>query len=903
MIQCPNCSAENQPEHRFCYSCGQELSSLSQAPTVAAPEGEAAPSPVQSPNVGRIVSSDSVPAGGFTPGTILADRYRIIGLLGRGGMGEVYRADDLKLGQPVALKFLPPALAQDSVRRERFFAEVRITRQLSHPNICRVYDIGEVDGRHFLSMEFIDGEDLASLMKRIGHLSNEKALDIARQLVAGLSVAHERGVLHRDLKPANIMLDGHGRVRITDFGLAIAVGDESQAEEIAGTPAYMAPEQLAGKGATVRSDIYSLGLILYEIYTGKKAFKAKTLAELREQKETQTPRAPSEIQEGIDPVVERVIQRCMEKESNARPASITQLAHALPGGDPLAAAIAAGETPSPEMVAASGSKEGLRPIVAWGLLAFIILCLGIDVTRIQTRSIMDRVPIEKKPDVMIQTAQDILKDCGYTEPPVDSAFEFISATSYLNYIIKTDQSSGRFDKIPPLTIQFWYRQSPKLLSKTGGTAALGVSLNDPAFTNHGESIVWLDSQARLIGLRVIPPENPVRSDAIQPPDWSMLFVAAGLTEDDFNAAETESIPPLVADTRAAWTGVLPDFPDTAVRIEAAAWQGKPVFWRMIVPSWDNFTTANIPSGQIQPGWGNKFIDIITIILILIIFTGPVFFAWRNLRMGRGDRRGATRLACFILILYVTGWVFGEHHIASIRGEVEMSSISVAHWLLRAGILWLMYIAIEPFARRRWPFILISWNRLLAGDYRDPLVGRDLLVGSASAVAVVILAGFLTFEFPGLSPIVPNLTLLSGSNVIVTQILASVTTSVLSGLAIVFNIFILRILLRKTWVVALVILLLSALILYTSSLSTVIAISLMLYIGLALIVCFRFGLLAIIAFVFILSLRMDFMFYLLGSSWYFGIGLTFLILVFLFTLYAFRTSLGDRPIFGTAQLDE
>lgn len=137
-------------------------------------------------------------------------------------MGEVYRADDLKLGQPVALKFLPPKLAQDPVRRERFFAEVRITRQLSHPNICRVYDIGEIDGRHFLSMEYIDGEDLASLIKRIGYLSNEKALDIARQLAAGLAAAHERGVLHRDLKPANIMLDGHGRVRITDSRSAAA---------------------------------------------------------------------------------------------------------------------------------------------------------------------------------------------------------------------------------------------------------------------------------------------------------------------------------------------------------------------------------------------------------------------------------------------------------------------------------------------------------------------------------------------------------------------------------------------------------------------------------------------------------------------------------------------------------
>jgi serine/threonine protein kinase len=169
------------------------------------------------PHVRRLISSDSVPAGGFTPGTILLGRYRIIGLLGRGGMGEVYRADDLKLGQAVALKFLPPALAEDPVRRERFFAEVRITRQVSHPNICRVYDIAELEDpiskqpRYFLTMEYIDGEDLASLLQRIGYLSNDKANDIARQLVAGLASAHDRGVLHRDLKPANIILDGQGR--------------------------------------------------------------------------------------------------------------------------------------------------------------------------------------------------------------------------------------------------------------------------------------------------------------------------------------------------------------------------------------------------------------------------------------------------------------------------------------------------------------------------------------------------------------------------------------------------------------------------------------------------------------------------------------------------------------------
>src|SRR5262245_14694443 len=343
----------------------------SQMPTANAPSPAAAAA-----RMAPRISSDSIPIGGFTPGTILSDRYRIVGLLGRGGMGEVYRADDLKLGQAVALKFLPRVLAADPVRRERFFAEVRITRQLAHPNICRVYDIAEFDGQHFLSMEYIDGEDLASLIKRIGYLPNEKALELTRQLVAGIAAAHERGVLHRDLKPANIMIDGHGRVRITDFGLAIGPGDDSAASddnEILGTPAYMAPEQFAGKGASVRSDIYALGLILYEIYSGKRAFTATTLVQIREQKEGHTPTSPSDLRAGLDPVVERLIMRCIERDPRLRPASVAQLAIALPGGDPLAAAIAAGETPSPEMVAASGLKEGLRPAIAIALLAFTVL--------------------------------------------------------------------------------------------------------------------------------------------------------------------------------------------------------------------------------------------------------------------------------------------------------------------------------------------------------------------------------------------------------------------------------------------------------------------------------------------------------------------------------------------------
>ncbi len=184
--------------------------------------------------------SDSSHHGRFLPGTKLANRYRIVSLLGRGGMGEVYRADDLRLGQTVALKFLPRELAKDPKRLEYFHQEVKLARQISHPNICRVYDIGEVNDQQYLSMEYIDGEDLKILLHRIGRLPKDKGIQIARQLCSGLAAAHAKGVLHRDLKPANIMIDGQGQVRITDFGLATLSADGENVIGMSGTPAYMA---------------------------------------------------------------------------------------------------------------------------------------------------------------------------------------------------------------------------------------------------------------------------------------------------------------------------------------------------------------------------------------------------------------------------------------------------------------------------------------------------------------------------------------------------------------------------------------------------------------------------------------------------------------------------------------
>jgi predicted Ser/Thr protein kinase len=265
------------------------------------------------PHAATPTPSSSSEEGRFPPGTILAERYRIVGLLGQGGMGEVYRANDLKLGQPVALKFLPQATAKNQQMLARFHAEARIARQVSHPNVCRVYDIGEADGSTFLSMEYVDGENLHSLLRRIGRLPPDKAVEIARKLCAGLAAAHDKGVLHRDLKPANIMIDGRGQVLIADFGLAALAGQLDGSNVRDGTPAYMAPEQLAGKEASVRSDLYALGLVLHEMFTGKRAFENGS--------ERITPANVTSGVKDVDPLVERVIVRCLNVDPRNRPAS------------------------------------------------------------------------------------------------------------------------------------------------------------------------------------------------------------------------------------------------------------------------------------------------------------------------------------------------------------------------------------------------------------------------------------------------------------------------------------------------------------------------------------------------------------------------------------------------------
>ena len=426
ILSCPRCAAILVPQESggVCPQCHTPVTGLADSgtdetrmasnhddPTIAGAGSTGDPSRPRSSSPGTgsassgwLSSSGSIDHGRFQPGALLGGRYRIIGRLGRGGMGEVYRADDLKLGQAVALKFLPPEVDRDPARLTQLHTEVRMARQVSHPNVCRVYDIDELDGTTFLSMEFVDGEDLSSLLKRVGRFPEDRALEIARQICAGLAAAHERQVVHRDLKPANIMLDGAGKVRITDFGLAGVSGESLRA----GTPAYMAPEQIAGGEVSPRSDVYSLGLVLYEIFTGQRALEGKNLAELIHKREHSGIVPPTTIVKALDPKIELAVMRCLKPAIADRPASALAVAAALPGGDPLAAALAAGETPSPEMVAAAGNTDALHPAIGLGLLALVVVAVLANAALAERYLLYARVPMQKSLDSLADRAKDIL---------------------------------------------------------------------------------------------------------------------------------------------------------------------------------------------------------------------------------------------------------------------------------------------------------------------------------------------------------------------------------------------------------------------------------------------------------------------------------------------------------------
>ncbi len=273
--------------------------------------------PISPGNAGH---DDRRETGPFLPGSVFAGRYRMVTRIGRGGMGEVWRADDLVLQTPVALKWI---YSTSTTARSHIVNEVRLARQITHPAVCRVFDVGEAEGQIFYSMELVEGEDLATLLRRLGRLPVEKVVEIGRQLCDGLSAAHAQGVLHRDLKPANVLIDEDGQVRITDFGIAVSQ-DESNGQAIVGTLGYMAPEQLVPGGVlSERTDVYALGVVLYELLVGERPFDDLASATAG------PPPKPSTLVPDVDPRLDRVVLGAIKPNPEDRPASAAEFAQHL----------------------------------------------------------------------------------------------------------------------------------------------------------------------------------------------------------------------------------------------------------------------------------------------------------------------------------------------------------------------------------------------------------------------------------------------------------------------------------------------------------------------------------------------------------------------------------------------
>jgi len=749
-----------------------------------------------------VSTPSSVP---FAPGAIIAGRYRLVSLLGRGGMGEVYRADDLTLDQPVALKFLPAGVAADADRLSQFHAELRIARQVSHKNVCRLYDLSDHEGRRFLTMEYVDGEDLATLLRRIGRLPSDKAVDIARQLCAGIAAAHERGVLHRDLKPANVMIDGDGNVRITDFGLAVAAGDVNQSR--AGTPQYMAPEQLTGGAASVKSDLYALGLILFEMFTGKRVFEAKTFNELLSLHESKTITNPSSMVRDLDPAIERLILRCLEPEPALRPGSALAVAAALPGGDPLAAALAAGETPSPEMVAAAGERSAFSPVVGLSLFAAVIAGLIAMAVLSDQTLITARIPMEKSVDVLEDRAREIIASLGFKDKPADTARGILGLNDYVLYVQRTDRSGTRWNGLsnPYVpTLRFWYRTSPRNLEPNA--VAWRPGFDDPPLNITNMQLVVTDIAGHLTQFTRVPPQREDAGELAAPQpamNWTIFFDLAGLDISTFRPVPSTWVPNTYADERKAWEGPMPGRPDITLHADAASYRGQPAFFQIAGPwSRTQRQTQELPQGR-------TLIRFLQFLIVFGLSLGTCVLAWNNYKTGRGDRRGAGRLVTGWLILYFAAWLIGARFWLEPLTEFNHFLIEfAAPELLDVAVIWLVYMALEPYVRKYSADILMSWSRLLSGRVRDPRVGRDILVGIVAGLAIGIIGcvvglmpGWL--GYPPTPPRNMNLEFIMSTRRAVSLLLRLPTNALANGMLITLLFALVRMAVKRTWIAAIV----------------------------------------------------------------------------------------------------
>jgi serine/threonine-protein kinase len=514
-------------------------------------------------------------------------------------------------------------------------------------------------------------------------------------------------------------------------------------------------------------------------------------------------------------------------------------------------------------------------------------------------SMLAKIPLEKPPDALEAQARDILEKSGHTGLRADSARGFSWDRDHLEDVKRNGAGADRWDVFAasrPSPISFWYKQSPRPLVPWSSQRA---TASDPPLTITGMAFVSLDSRGRLLTLNVVPPQRdatpqpPATESAVTPPDWAPLFGMAGLDISKFQPADSIWNLPFDCDARFAWTGAYDDRPDVPIRVEAGTWRGKPVAFQ-VLPPWD---TPGNQEERAQTA-GDLVAPVILFSLFGVMLAAGIVLARRNLRLGRGDRKGALRVAAFLFILYLGGNLAPLHHVAD-WGEVSLLARAAADALYSSGIIWLVYIALEPYVRRLWPELLISWSRLLSGNIRDPRVGRDVLIGGAAGVLLNsnVFLRFLLPSWLGLPPERPNLAnlaVLSGVGPAVEQLLGMFDLTF--PVFLLFLILLARVTLRNQWAALGAIAFLWSALVALSSVNLLLDLAIFIpVVVLILIVLMRFGLLAMVGMVVLSadSSRAP----ISVSAWYAAASLLQPLVAIALAAFAFHISLAGRPLFG------
>jgi len=534
-MKCPKCQANNPDTQSFCGDCGTQLM----------PSEDAGPS---------FTKTLETPVEELAQESVFADRYRIIESLGRGGMGRVYKAFDTEVKEQVALKLIKPEIARDEATIERFRNELKVARKVSHRNVCRMHDLGKAEEGYYITMEYVEGKDLKSHIRRVGKLTEADIINIAQQVCDGLKEAHELGIIHRDMKPQNIMIDKNDRVKIMDFGIARSVGAPGVTATgvLIGTPDYLSPEQAEGEEVDHRSDIYSFGVILYEMVTGTVPFYGDTALSVALKHKSQLPPDPRKLNPEISEDLSRLILICMEKGRGRRYqtahellADLGNIAEGLPLGTKI--------RPQRETFFAALIRRKLFIPAVIGALAIIAAGIFVLIGRdgaIDSIAVLPFENMKKDPEL------EYLCD-GITEDLIDRLYQF---PSLKKVIARNSAFQYRGKRIDPKVVGEELDVDAVLLSwinQRGDELSIGVEL----VNTHDSGLIWtqhyeqektglfnikeqiLKSVIANLNIKVTADEQAALSkeDSVAPGAYDAYFKALYYlrnwrTEEEFNKA-------------------------------------------------------------------------------------------------------------------------------------------------------------------------------------------------------------------------------------------------------------------------------------------------------------------------------------------------------------------------------